>query len=74
MFTIAYRSLNQGIPKYEVKDYHNDPIIDTFSTEELEKVIIDQDTLRQQQNIAQEIEDRENASLGSLGWVAFYIR
>ena len=44
LFTIASRSLNQGIPKYEVKDYHNDPIIDKFSTEELQKVIIDQDT------------------------------
>ena len=34
---------NQGIPKYEVKDFANDPIIDKFSSDELQKVIVDQD-------------------------------
>ena len=45
MFTIASRSLNQGIPKYQVKDFHNDPIIDKFSSQELQKVIINQDKI-----------------------------
>lgn len=43
-FKITTRSLNQGIPKYEVKDFANDPIIDKFSNDELQKVIVDQDT------------------------------
>ena len=44
LFTIASRSLHHEIPKYEVKYYHNDPIIDKFSTKELQNVIIHQDT------------------------------
>ena len=44
LFTITTRTLNQGIPKYEVKDFANDPIIDKFSTHELQKVFVDQDT------------------------------
>ena len=44
LFTITTRSLNQGIPKYEVKDFGNDPIIDKFSKDELQKVIVDQNT------------------------------
>ena len=44
LFTVASRSLNQGIPKYEVKDFTNEPIIDKFSNDELQKVIVDEDT------------------------------
>ena len=44
LFRVTSRSLNQGIPKYEVKDFANDPIIDKFSSDELQKVIVDQDT------------------------------
>ena len=44
LFTITTRSLNQGIPKYEVKDFANDPITDKFSSDELQKVTVDQNT------------------------------
>ena len=44
LFTVTTRSLNQGIPKYEVKDFANEPIIDKFSSKELQKVIVDGDT------------------------------
>ena len=44
LFTITTRALNQGIPKYEVKDFANDPIIDKFSSDELQKVTVDQNT------------------------------
>ena len=44
LFTITTRALNQGIPKYEVKDFANDPIIDKFSSDELQKVTVGQDT------------------------------
>ena len=44
LFTVTTRSLNQGIPRYEVKDFANDPIRDKFSNDELQKVIVDQDT------------------------------
>ena len=44
LFTITTHTLNQSIPKYEVKDFANDPIIDQFSSDELQKVTVDQDT------------------------------
>ena len=44
LFRVTSRSLNQGIPKYEVKDFANDPILDKFSSNELQKVMVDQDT------------------------------
>ena len=44
LFRITTRSLNQGIPKYVVKDFDNDPIIDQFSNEELQKVLVDEGT------------------------------
>ena len=44
LFTVTTRTLNQAIPKYEIKDFANDPIIDKFSNDELQKVSVDQDT------------------------------
>ena len=44
LFRVTTRSLNQGIPKYEVKDFANDPIIDKFSNDELQKVLVDEGT------------------------------
>ena len=44
LFRVTSRSLNQGIPKYEVKDFANDPILDKFFGDELQKVMVDQDT------------------------------
>ena len=44
LFRVTTRSLNQGIPKYEVKDFANEPIIDKFSNDELQKVLVDEDT------------------------------
>ena len=44
LFTVTTRTLNQGIPKYDIKDFANDPIIDKFSNDELQKVSVDQDT------------------------------
>ena len=44
LFAITICTLNQGIPKYDIKDFTNDPIIDKFSNDELQKVSVDQDT------------------------------
>ena len=44
LFTITTRTLKQGIPKYDIKDFANDPIIDKISNDELQKVSVDQDT------------------------------
>ena len=44
LFTISSRSLNQGIQKYDVKDFANEPIRDKFSADELQKVTVDRDT------------------------------
>ena len=44
LFRVTTRSLNQGIPKYKVKDFANDPIIDKFSNDALQKVLVDEGT------------------------------
>ena len=44
LFRVTTRSLNQGIPKYEVKDFANDSIIDKFLNDELQKVWVDEGT------------------------------
>ena len=44
LFTISSRSLNQGIQKYDVKDFASEPIRDKFSADELQKVTVDRDT------------------------------
>ena len=44
LFILTTHSLNEGIAKYKVKDFANKPIIYKFSNDELQKVIVDQDT------------------------------
>ena len=43
-FSIASRTRNQGFPKYMLKDFNNEPIIDSFMEHELQKVEVTDDT------------------------------
>ena len=57
LFRVTSRSINQGIQKYEVKDFANDPIIDKFSADELQKVNVSEDT---QYDIEKVLKKRKN--------------
>ena len=44
LFTVSSRYKNQGFQKYNVKDFQNEAIIDSFSPNELQKVEVDKNT------------------------------
>ena len=44
LFTVSSRYKNQGFQKYNVKDFQNEAIIDSFLPNELQKVEVDKDT------------------------------
>ena len=44
LFSVVSRTKNQGIPKYTLKDFNNEPILDSFMEPELQKVEITGDS------------------------------
>ena len=41
LFTVTKRYRRSGIPVYHLKDYHDEPIIGSFYTQQLQKVVMD---------------------------------
>ena len=44
LFTISSQYKNQGFQKYNIKDFQNEPILDSFLPSELQKVEVDEST------------------------------
>ena len=70
VFTITERAMKQGIPVYSIKDYENDPISGHFYEEEMQKVILSDDTVYKIEEILKRRKRgrRKEALVKWMGW------
>ena len=70
LFTIYARRKNQGIPRYDLKDFNNEPISDSFLTSELQKVNITSDTAYEIEKVlrTRKIKGKKQALIRWKGW------
>ena len=67
-FSVVSRSHNQGIPKYLLKDFNNEPIIDSFMEPELQKVEVTDDTTYDIEKIIRKRKGKSQVLVRWKGW------